>query len=506
MQILRKGFMLSAAVSFSVLASSCAQKAYYPAGETSAQSPISLMETEPLVPETEPETLEMEDVTPIAEGQQGQGETFFDKMMEKIKSVQSVASGVTKTSSLRVGMLLPLSGKAAATGKAMQNAAMLALLENGDKNMIVQFYDTEGTPEGAAKAANTALQQGTNLIVGPLFSAEVKAVKYEIGFRDVDVITFSSDPSVLGSNVFSIALLVPQQVEKIVSYACENGYKRFAVLAQSNEMGEFVISSAQYAADMCGAEITKTGFYNPANADMTAAVKAILPEAMLLKLEKERLKEQGYEVEDEVILDADGNPIDENNIVFDFDAVLIADEGVRLRSLGALLAYYDIMPDTIKTLGISLWDDPNVRKESALVGGWYPNLDKKGFAEFAEKYKAVYGGKNPPRIASQAYDAIALAAVLARKGEISEEAITDTAGFVGVDGLFRLLPDGKAERSLAIMEVSKKGADKVISPAPAVFVMPPMQGADRGFFNQASPAREEETEESVVWGENEGGF
>ncbi len=506
MQILRKAFMCIATVSLIFLATSCAKDTYY-TPEQPSQAPTSLMEDKTSVAMSAPETIEIEEVTQIADKAETGEDTFFDKIMTKIKSVQTseTSSGI-KASSLRVGMLLPLSGKAATTGKAMQNAAMMALLETGDSNMIVQFYDTEGTPEGATKAVNTALQQGANLIVGPLFSAEVKAVKSEMGFRDIDIITFSSDPSVLGSRVFSIALLVPQQVEKIIGHACENGYKKFAVLAQSNEMGEFVIASAQHAAEICGAEITKTGFYNPANTDMTAAVKAILPEALLLKLERERLKEQGYEVAEEVILDADGNPIDENNIVFDFDAVLIADEGVRLRSLGALLAYYDITPDKIKTLGISLWDDPNVRKESSLVGGWYPNLAKQGFAEFAEKYKAVYGGKNPPRIASQAYDAVALAAVLARKGNLSAQTITDPSGFVGVDGLFRLLPDGRSERSLAVMEVSKKGADKVISPASDVFSVPPVPSAERGFFNQAKPSSAESESETLKWGENEGGF
>ncbi len=501
MQFFRKAFIFGYILTFCFCITSCAKNNYYPITKTAEQKPTSLVEnvnqSEPDLQKTE--NLELEEITPISEEKQTENQTFFEKIMAKLKSIQPSNLKTENDSSLRVGMLLPLSGKAAETGKAMQNAAMLALLETGDKNMIVQFYDTQGTPEGATQALNTAIQQGTNLIVGPLFSAEVRAVKAELGFRNIDIITFSSDPSVLGNDVFSIALLVPQQVEKIITYACENGYKKFAVLAQSNEMGEFVISSAQNAAEKCGAEITKTGFYNPINTDMSGAVKAILPEAMLLKLEKERLREQGYEVQEEVIFDAEGNKIDENNIVFDFDAVLIADDGVRLRSLGALLAYYDVTPDKIKTLGISLWDDPNVRKEPALIGGWYPNLDKSGFYEFAEKYKAVYEGKNPPRIASQAYDAIALAAVLARKGDISDKAITDPSGFVGVDGLFRFLEDGNSERSLAIMQVTKKGPDKTISPAPTRFSI-------QNFNKEEIQNQNINSFEYGVWGENKADF
>ena len=46
--------------------------------------------------------------------------------------------------------------------------------------------------------------------------------------------------------------------------------------------------------------------------------------------------------------------------------------------------------------------------------------------------------------------------------------LTRSSGFAGVDGLFRLLPDGTSERGLAILEVRAYGP-QVIEPPPSNF-------------------------------------
>ena len=109
-------------------------------------------------------------------------------------------------------------------------------------------------------------------------------------------------------------------------------------------------------------------------------------------------------------------------------------------------------------------------KETALHNGWFSAPETKIHAQFIERYKADYN-KQPPRIASLAYDAVALAAVLAKNKDTSDfltSSLTDPSGFAGIDGIFRLLPEGISERGFAVMEI-KKDALKVISPAPTVF-------------------------------------
>ena len=156
---------------------------------------------------------------------------------------------------------------------------------------------------------------------------------------------------------------------------------------------------------------------------------------------------------------------------FEFDALLITEEGSRLRSLGALLSYYDV-PKEIRILGTSQWANSSPSREPALVGGWFSNLPFTGFEQFSARYKNIYGEK-PPRIASQAYDAVALAAVLAETGSFSYDNLTNPSGFRGVDGLFRLLPNGLSERGLEVLGVEKRGY-VTLSPAPDAFDTEPV--------------------------------
>ena len=105
-----------------------------------------------------------------------------------------------------------------------------------------------------------------------------------------------------------------------------------------------------------------------------------------------------------------------------------------------------------------------------MVGGWYPAPDPNANAVFYNRYRQLYGS-TPPAIATHGYDAVALAAVLARTRPdqpFTSDALATPSGFSGVDGVFRLLPTGLSERGFAVMAVTRDGAEP-IDPAPVTF-------------------------------------
>ena len=121
-------------------------------------------------------------------------------------------------------------------------------------------------------------------------------------------------------------------------------------------------------------------------------------------------------------------------------------------------------------MGTGQWDAPGIGTEPALLGGWFAAPSPTARGDFENAYKATFG-KSPPRLATLAYDAAALAAVLARGkngADFSAAAITVPSGFWGRDGIFRFLPEGVAERGLAVMKVGRKGPE-IISRAPDIF-------------------------------------
>lgn len=374
---------------------------------------------------------------------------------------------------IRVGLLLPFSGASAQLGEAMRDAAVMAQFELADDRFVLQFYDTRGTPEGAAQAATLAVSQGAELILGPLFSHSVRAVAAPARNAGVPVVAFTTDPSAVGDGVFTIGFLLRQQVDRIVQYAAAQGFLRFALLAPDNVTGRVVAERLQEAAGRFGVQVTRSAFFDPAAADLSAVAEQIADYAArksALEAEKARLRAQGDEASMRALerlqsLDTLGSP--------PYDAIMIPAEGVKLRQVASGLTFYDVEPEQVQFLGTMLWDDPSLANENALLGGWYPAASKAAHEPFANRYRDAFN-REPPRLASLAYDGVALAAVISqseRDNRFTIEALTAPSGFLGVDGIFRLLPDGTSERGLAVMEIARDGPEE-IAPAPLTFEAP----------------------------------
>lgn len=353
---------------------------------------------------------------------------------------------------VRVGIFLPLSGPQANLAQAMLNAAELALFDLGDRQFELLPYDTGGTPEGAAAAAQVALGDGVSLFLGPLLASSVRAMAPIAGEARVPIIAFSSDRTVAEPGVYVLGFTPEAEVRRVLGFAAKNRLKRFAILAPQDAYGNAVVAAAKDAAPGFGASLARIQFYDPGARDFGAAVEGVIRGA------GGSLLSQGGVVGRAQASDAP------------FDALLIADGGDRLRAIGAQLPVHGLQPPQVRILGTGAWDDPDVGAEPALVGGWFAAPAPTYREAFEAQYTEAFG-ERPPRLATLAYDAAALAAVLGRDPGVdrfNDQAISDPKGFLGRDGIFRFGADGVAERGLAVLEVDRRG-NHVISEPPLAF-------------------------------------
>lgn len=331
-------------------------------------------------------------------------------------------------SSLNVGVLLPLSGKASNIGQGLQNAMFMALDDLKDNKIILKFYDTKGTSIGASQAAEKAINNGAKLILGPLMSDEVQATARVALAEDIPVISFTTSPQVLQKGIYSIGLLNAEQIDRIISFAKINNRTRFALLLPDNNGGLNILKSAMMSALANNISIVKVGFYSPESVDFTSIIK-------------------------ELSISPD-----------DVDAVLIADGGNRLKSIASMFAYNDVLYPDVLFLGTAAWDNTNLSKETMLYHGVYPMVSKKYGDYFADKYRNTFD-EQAKTVYSFAYDGVLLASSLAEKCRTDLEAcIVSKNGFNGVNGYFRILPTGQTYHSLDVLEVTKDGP-KVVSAA-----------------------------------------
>jgi ABC-type branched-subunit amino acid transport system substrate-binding protein len=333
-----------------------------------------------------------------------------------------------------VGLLLPLSGPNAGLGKALSQAGQLALFEMGDDTtaLVVRDSETVGGPGGGAQAT---MQEGATVILGPVFAAHTKAVAPVATAAHVPVISFTTDRTVAGPGVYVMGILPSLQVEREVQYAASQGAKRFAALVPSTPYGQAVAQALNEAATKAGGTVVAIEYYDTSAVDFSAVVQKL----------------------------ASDGP---------FDALLIPEGGTRLHAIAPLLALYKIDTTKVKVLGSALWTDPSLASEPTLTGAWFATPSADGWGAFVQRYRAAYGS-DPPRLASLAYDAVAMTAELAKANQLNDGGITRPEGFTGVDGPFRFNTDGQVQRNLDIIEVQPTGFT-VKDAAPKTF--PPPQG------------------------------
>jgi ABC-type branched-subunit amino acid transport system substrate-binding protein len=337
---------------------------------------------------------------------------------------------------VRVGLLLPFSNGSAQTrllAASMMKAAQLALFDAGNSDIILISADEGSTPDSAANGARSLLAQGAEVIVGPLFSASVNAIAPLARDRAVPVISFSTDKAVAGNGIYLLSFQPENEIRRIIGYAASQGHKNFAALVPASSYGQHITDAMKQEAAADGAQVVDVEKLDPATANVS--IKAI----------------------------AASNA----------DAVLIAAGGDTLRTLAPSLAENGLDPAKVKILGSGVWYDPANNAETALEGGVFAAPAPDVADAFNAKYKAAFGS-TPPQLATLAYDAVALVALLS-SGEpyhrFTANALTDPNGFAGIDGIFRFNPDGTSDRGLAILAVSPNGF-RTVDPAPTTFQKP----------------------------------
>ncbi len=351
----------------------------------------------------------------------------------------------------KTAMLLPLSGNASVVGENFQNAALMAGLERQTETTEVKFYDTEGTAVGAVSAYNQAMAESPDIVLGPVFAPAVKAVHEQE--PSVPVVSFTSDTSVLGDNVYSLALLIPQQVDRVVEYACANGQRRFALLGPQDKTGGIVVQAFEKAVQSCpGMQLVHISLYDPNTNDLTTPVTRIAPPLIdgrrkdLTDEEKELLR----------------NPSADR---LTFDALFVFESGVKLEQLVSILYYYDVTPQIVPFYGLATLRHARL---SQLKGAYFADIPQYRVDMFNRKYREAFG-KDPVPVAAFGYDAVSLVSFLSQQQALNETALTDSIGFQGMNGRFRLNKDGTNNRLLDVFQLRTKTQAVVVESAPDDF-------------------------------------
>lgn len=341
-------------------------------------------------------------------------------------------AGEPAAPTVKAALLLPLSAgiQMSLVAKGLQQAAEMALFERNMPGFQLTVHDDKGTPEGAAVAAAGAIAGGAEIILGPLFAASVAAVAPVARKANVPVIAFSNDPAAGGHGVHLLSYFSSAETTRAVDYAVRQGRRHFAALIPDDALGRDTEPAFRQAVEAGGGRVAVVEHY-PADLSGMMAPSQRVMEAI-----------QGAQ--------DGGMPI---------DALFLPSSTDNVGRLAAMIRHHKFDTDKVKLILSSGWDNPTALRDPKLAGAWMGAPDPGGWREFSARFGKTYQS-SPPRLATLAYDAVTIATAFATqpKGErYTEQNLARTAGFTGIDGMFRLTPKGPIERSLAVLEIQPQG-------------------------------------------------
>ena len=322
--------------------------------------------------------------------------------------------------------------------QSLENAARLAIADLRGVQIDLRVYNTQGSPDTAAAMAVQAVNEGAAIILGPFFALEANAAGAAVAPRGVNVLSFSNNPDVAGGNVFILGQTFDSTARRLAGYAVRRGVDRVMIVHDPDPAGQIGKDAIQRAVSGAGGTVAAVGTYEFSQNGIIAAIPGLAASA----------KSSGAKA-----------------------LFLTADNAGALPLLSQLLMENGVNPASTQFIGLARWDIPPATLAlPGVQGAWFALPDPGTNSQFQARYAAAYG-EAPPIYAGFAYDGIAAIGAVARSGgggTLSAAALTQSAGFVGVGGIFRLRADGTTDRGLAVAQIQNSTL-VIVEPAPNNF-------------------------------------
>jgi len=322
--------------------------------------------------------------------------------------------------------------------KNLENAARLAIADLKGVKIDLRVYNTAGNPSQAANVAVQAVNEGAKIIVGPLYAQSANAVGNAVASRNVNVLAFSNNAQIAGGNVFILGPTFENTANRLVSYSKRQGRGKIAIVHARTQAGEIGRAAISNAISRAGATPAGVASYEFSQDGIINAVPQIA----------QTIKGGGAQA------------------VF-----FTASTDAALPLLTQMLPENGVNNSVIKYIGLTRWDIPPATLAlPGVQGAWFAMPHPGMTAKFRERYSAAFGG-NPLPIAGLSYDGIAAIGALVKAGKsnaLTTSALTQGAGFVGANGIFRLRNDGTNQRGLAVAQIQNNQV-VIVDAAPSSF-------------------------------------
>lgn len=355
---------------------------------------------------------------------------------------------------LKIGVLLPLSGKFQGIGESFLKAIQLALYDISNEDVKIYPKDNKGNALNSYLSAKEFEEQGIKIVIGPIFFENLERLG-EI--NKITFISFTNQTKDIPKNTIAFGINIESQIDALKKYFNEIKVSKTLLLSPKSEFSYQSESVAKkdvlkfyrtYSYDAnpktITGEIEKITRYRERKKDLERRIK-ILEKSDLYKDKNELKKLKQMHTLGEV----------------NFDSVVVIDFGERLKSVLTSFMFSDVLSDKVDFFTINQWFDETFFNENAMQNLHFPSIDFENLKKFNKKFFNTFNEKSN-KVSILAYDALGLIYYCWSNNnfQFKQDQLYNKKGFKGLHGEF-LIENNLSKQKLKIYKVLEKKFIKV---------------------------------------------
>ena len=333
---------------------------------------------------------------------------------------------------IKIGLIVPLSGKHKEIGISILKATSLAI--NKIDDVIIEIFprDTKSNPETTLKVSKELYEKGIRIIIGPVFN---KNLIYLDELNEITFLSLSNTNINNPINVINGGINATSQINAIKKFQELKSLERTILLIPNSDFR----SEIENAAIKTKIKLKDKFIYDSDPTLLTAQIEKLT-----------RYSQRKRNLQDEIKRLENSNEINKEKKILNlkkrdtlgginFDSVIIADFDESLKSVATSLLYTDVSSSRIHYITLNQWFDKSILKEENLQPIYFPSINKENYDDFVSQYFNIYN-EYPNQISFLSYDLVGLVYFLIYKNDfvINNKIFYKKNKFKGKIGIFEI--------------------------------------------------------------------
>jgi branched-chain amino acid transport system substrate-binding protein len=383
---------------------------------------------------------------------------YIVEIQQKIGQIEDLARG-----SLKIGVILPLSGDMAEQGTSVLSGIKYAVDQHNQKGLTKVELLVKDSQSDILTAIRNAQEicndPDVRAIIGELESKETAAVAAVAQERGVPLLAPTASAQGLteiGSNIFQLSPPLDVRAQTLAEYAVRGlGLKKFAILAETGEYGRTMHAAFKKKAEELGGQVMIEKWYNSGDDNLGSQFRAfrefgiqkMLKDTLLIRVSKKNLHNKPYSPDIQYVDRGLEGMVDSTGLsVTAFDGLFMPVLHEDLQYVIPQYAKYNLIA---KVFGGVPWNDPELLEDQRrfidsryldqliFLSDFYVDASDMQYNQFQNSYRSAMG-KNPDKLNVLGYDAASVLLHLIGDGRPEKisitRALTQLKDYQGIEG------------------------------------------------------------------------